>query len=118
MWISEQMTKTQSAIPMQTGISTMNNNGQVEAVSTGTQRDINIYSPYGYCFSLPIGVDMLLAKSDGSQAAIGTLMKNDGIKAGEIKIASASGAFIHLKDDGSVVINGLKINRNGVIENE
>lgn len=118
MWISKQITKTQDTPAVQTGTSTLNSNGQVEAVSTGAERNIGIYSPYGYSFSLPAGVKMLLAKSDGQQAAIGTLMSSDVLAAGEIMIKSSSGAYIHLKENGSVIINGLEISRNGVIVNE
>ena len=118
MWISKQITKAQETPTVQTGTSTLNSNGQVEAVSTGAQRNISIYSPYGYCFSLPTGAQMLLAKSDGQQVAIGTLMNSDGVAAGEIMIKSQSGAYVHLKNNGSVIINGLEISRDGVIVNE
>lgn len=118
MWISRQIAKSQEQPAVQTGISTLNRNGEIDAVSTGAERSINIYAPYGYTFSLPMGIDMLLTKSDGEQAAIGVLMKNNGVKAGEVKITAASGAYIHLKNDGSVVINGLEIDRDGVIADE
>lgn len=118
MWISRQIMKSQEQPALETGVSTLNRNGEVDAVSTGAERCINIYAPYGYSFSLPTGVDMLLTKSDGEQAAIGVLMKNSDVRPGEIKIKAASGAYIHLKNDGSVVINGLEINRDGEIWNE
>lgn len=118
MWISKQIIKSPNQPTVQTGISTLNRNGEVDAVSTGAERNIHIYVPYGYSFSLPTGMDMLLTKGDGEQAAIGVLMKNNGIKAGEVKITAASGAYIHLKNNGSVVINGLEIDRDGVIADE
>ncbi len=118
MWISRQIAKAKDTPAVQTGKSTLNSNGQVEAVSTGTERNISIYSPYGYFFSLPAGEEMLLAKSDGHQAAIGTLMNIDEIAAGEIMIKSSSGAYVYLKENGSVIINGLEINRDGVIADE
>lgn len=118
MWISRQLSKGQSASQLQMGVSTLNDNGQVEAVSTGTERDISIYSAYGYSFSLPAGAQMLLSSDGGQQAAIGVLMDGGNIEQGEIKITSASGAYIHLKNDGSVVINGRKINKDGVIADE
>jgi hypothetical protein len=61
---------------------------------------------------------MLLSKGDGQQAAIGTLMNGGTVKPGEIKITASSGAYIYLKSDGSVVINGMEIDRNGVIVSE
>ncbi len=118
MWLSRQITNTEESPAVQTGISTLNSNGEVEAVSTGAERNINIYSPYGYSFSLPKGTDMLLTRSDGRQTAIGVHMKSSGVKSGEVRITAESGAYIHLKRDGSVVINGLKIDRDGVIINE
>lgn len=118
MWISEQLTKGQSSPAIQSGVSTLNSNGQVEAVSTGAERNIKIYSPYGYSFSMPAGVEMLLSKSGGQQAAIGALMDSSNIEQGEIKITCASGAYIHLKKNGAVVINGLEIDKDGVIVNE
>lgn len=118
MWISRQIMKLQEQPTVQTGVSTLNRNGEVDAVSTGADRNINIYAPYGYSFSLPAGVDMLLTKSDGEQAAIGVLMKNSNVRPGEVRITAASGAYIHLKDNGSVVINGLEIDRDGEIVNE
>ncbi|MCM1114356.1 MAG: hypothetical protein NC397_02545 [Clostridium sp.] len=116
MWISEHIVKESSSPIIQTGKSTLNANGNVEAVSTGVQRNLQIYSPYGYSASLPANVDILLADSGDAQVGIGVLQNSTSLNTGEIKITASSGAYIHLKSDGSVVINGLRINKNGVIE--
>lgn len=116
MWISEQMVKPTSQSVIQTGKSTSNNNGVVEAVSTGIGRDIPVYSPYGYCFSLPVGSDLLLASNDAEQIGIGVLNSSAGLQKGEIKICSMAGGYIYLKNNGSVIINGLEITRDGVIK--
>lgn len=118
MWISERMAKSQQTQQMQTGTSTLNDKGKVEAVSTGAERNIKMFAPYGYCFSLPKGMEIMLANGDGQQSAVGVLMEVNDIESGEIKITSLSGAYIHLKNDGSVVINGLEINRNGVVADD
>lgn len=115
MWISRKLISKEDTPAIQSGMSTLNHNGQVEAVSTGAERDIRIYSPYGYSFSLPSGVEMLLSNSSGQQAAIGTLMQDTDTEPGEIKITAASGACIRLKNNGSVVINGMEIDKDGVI---
>lgn len=116
MWISGAISSRPDNPTVQTGKSTLNSNGKTEAVSSGVSRDIEVYSPYGYAFSLPSGEKMLLAECEGNQAGIGTLNDNGDIETGEIKITAASGAYIYLKNDGSVIINGLKINAKGVIE--
>lgn len=115
MWISRNIGRVQETAAAETGKVTLNSKGQVEAVSTGVDRNIQIYSPYGYSFSLPSGINMLFTKSGGEQAGIGVAMNNSGIRVGEIKIQAQSGAYIHLKRNGSVVINGLEIDRDGVL---
>ncbi len=118
MWISKQIVKENAEPAAQTGKSTLNNNGSVEAVSTGVNRDLKLISPYGYSFSLPPGTDLLLMKADGSQLGIGVPAHTSELKTGEIKITAKSGAFIHLREDGSISLNGLMINKNGVIDND
>ena len=111
MWISKQIVKESSEPYAQTGKSTLNNNG-------GVNRDLKLVSPYGYSFSLPAGTGLLLMKADGSQLGIGVPANDSSLKTGEIKITSKSGAFIHLRDDGSISLNGLIINNNGVIDSD
>lgn len=118
MWISSQIVKESSEPYAQTGKSTLNNNGNVEAVSTGVNRNLKIVSPYGYSFSLPAGNELVLMKADGSQLGIGVPASDSSLKTGEIKITAKSGAFIHLRDDGSISLNGLIINNNGEIKND
>ncbi len=116
MWISRQITNGQDRELVQSGRVTLNTAGQVEAVSTGAERNVNMYSPFGYSFSVPSGCEVLLTNSDGQKAALGVLMENDGLACGEIKISSPSGAYILLKNNGSVVINGKEIDKSGVIK--
>lgn len=49
---------------------------------------------------------------------LGTLNKCNDIESGEIKIVSKGGAYIILKNNGDIVLNGLVINSGGVIQNE
>lgn len=116
MWISQQISKGNEQSESQTGKSTLNSNGSVEITSTGVSRDVELYAPYGYSFSLPVGQSVLLTRCDGAQAGLGVAFSSEALALGEIKITSSSGAYIYLKQDGSVEINGLKINKNGVIE--
>ena len=48
-------------------------------------------------------------------AEAGTKAVQSNLKNGEIKICSLSGAYILLRSDGSVVINGAVIDKNGKI---
>ncbi|MGN1329014.1 MAG: hypothetical protein ACI4V4_04865 [Eubacterium sp.] len=116
MWISKQLSEKAESSAIENGRVTLNDKGEVEAVSTGVQRSVKVYSPYGYAFSLPSGSEILMARSAGEQISFATQMNAESINEGEIKITCASGGYIYLKNDGSVIINGLKINRKGVIE--
>lgn len=115
MWISQQMSKSHTEPSIQSGRVTLNGSGGLEAVSTGVDRSVDVFSPYGYVYSVPAGADMLLAGFDGRQGAIGVAMENGTLGVGEIKITSASGAYIYLKNDGSVEINGAVISKTGEI---
>lgn len=116
MWISKQLTEKADSPIIENGRVTLNDKGELEAVSTGAERSVRVYAPYGYSFSLPAGSELLMTRSSGEQVSFGTEMKSDSLSEGEIKITSASGGYIYLKNDGSIVINGLTINKKGVIE--
>ena len=115
MWISQQISKSDSEPSIQRGRVTLNSSGELEAVSTGVERSVDVFSPFGYAYCVPADTDMLLARFDGKQGAIGITMEDEALDVGEIKITSPSGAYIHLKNDGSVVINGLVISKTGEI---
>lgn len=117
MWISKQFSNSNlnENPAMQTATVTLNDNGDVEASSTGTERGVQFCAPFGYCYSLPTGEKLLLTHCDAEQTAIGVSMNSKDLKSGEIKISSPFGGFIHLKSNGSVIINGLEIDKDGVI---
>lgn len=115
MWISRQIGKGQANFSAETGKVTLSSKSTIETVSTGVDRDVHIYTPYGYSYLPPAGADMLLTKSSGEQAGIGVSMQKTDVKNGEIKIQAQSGAYIHFKENGSVVINGIEIDRDGVL---
>ena len=64
MWISKQIIKEQKVPAVECGKVTMSSNGAVEATSTGVERNVNFYSPYGYNFCIPKGC--LLYTSDAA----------------------------------------------------
>lgn len=116
MWISKQISRQQDNTINQTGSSKSNSNGSIDVTSSGACRNVETYTPYGYNYSLPISQDVFLTRCDGEQTCLGVRLCGDGLASGEIKITASSGAYIHLRQDGSVVINGLTINKDGVIE--
>lgn len=114
MWISRQV-KASLQQPIAEPVRvTANNNGNIEAVGSGVQRDIGIYAPYGYCYSLPTGERLLVSGSEGTRSGLGVAMSNE-VKKGEVKISNAYGAYIYLRNDGTVEISGKQISANGEV---
>lgn len=115
MWISKQVVKQSEKDAIECGKVTMNDNGKIEAVSTGLERSVKVYSPYGYCFCAPKGENLLLTQSGGEQVSFGFETDCTGLETGEIKLCAKSGAYIYLKADGSVEINGKTVSKEGQI---
>ena len=78
-------------------------------------RNAEVYAPYGYSFCAPAGEEVLIIGSPFGGAVAGTKAAQSNLKNGEIKICALSGAYILLRADGSVVINGAVISKNGKI---
>ncbi|WP_297131038.1 hypothetical protein [uncultured Eubacterium sp.] len=91
---------------------------QFEAGATVTKRNIDSYAPYGYQSVPPINEDIIMLESNDGAVVLGTLNKNCDIESGEVKVSSLGGAYIILKNDGNIVLNGLVIDSRGVIQNE
>ena len=115
MWMSKNMVRSKQSEneKAEKGCVTMSSN-QLETGSTVISR--GSYAPYGYQCSMPVGEDVMIIPSDNGQAVIGALSKpSKHLAVGEIKISSKGGATIILRNDGSIELNSLVIDRNGVI---
>lgn len=117
MWMSKNMVRSKQSEneKAEKGCVTMSSN-QLETGSTVISRGIESYAPYGYQCSMPVGEDVMIIPSDNGQAVIGALSNpSKHLAVGEIKISSKGGATIILRNDGSIELNSLVIDRNGVI---
>lgn len=118
MWISRMIASKLIDEKAEKGRVITNNDGQMEAGSTLFSKNISEYAPYGYQVSVPTGEEVIIVNSTDGQIALGTKnIPSNQLENGEIKISSKGGANIILKNDGSVVINSLVIDKNGVIKN-
>lgn len=89
--------------------------GGIGAVAFGETRDIPVFSPRGISYKPCEGDRMLMLPVDGAQTCVGCLSVCSDIESGEIKLASAGGAALKLKNNGEVEINGLIITKGGQI---
>lgn len=117
MWMSKKIVTTSEKEFAEKGKVTLSDN-QLEAGATVTRRNIESYAPYGYKSVPPIDEDVIMLESNDGAVVLGALNKNDGLESGEVKISSLGGAYIILKNNGDIVLNGLVIDSGGVIKNE
>lgn len=116
MWLSRMLSKQNNAEKAEKGSVTISKSDLLEADSSVNTRNLGSYAPYGYSSAAPVGEEVILVPSSDGQVAVGTRCKENELESGEIKITSLGGANIILKNDGSVVINSLVIDKNGVIQ--
>ena len=107
MWLNKNY-NSQAESFAKKGTVTLGGTANVDA-GEGT-RNAEVYAPYGYSFCAPAGEEGLIIGAIAGTKAVQSNLKN-----GEIKICSLSGAYILLRSDGSVVINGAVIGKNGKI---
>ena len=108
MWISEKLAVSgKKATPKtaNTATVTASQNGFFEASCA-----------YGIRSVAPTGFKVLFLNSQDEKCICGCKSDCSDIESGEVEIFSQGGAKIELKNDGSVIINGLVINSEGVIE--
>lgn len=118
MWISKMLSSNSTDEKAEKGRVIANADGKMEAGSTMFSKNISGYAPYGYQACVPSGEEVIILNSTDGQVALGTkAVSAEELENGEIKISSKGGANIILKNDGSVIINSLVIDKNGVIKN-
>lgn len=117
MWLSKMISKSNSSSVAESGNVTIASADSIEANATVNGRNLPTYSPYGYNSVTPVGEEVILIPSSSGQVAVGARSYSAELESGEICISSKGGAKIILKNDGSVVINSVVIDKNGVINN-
>lgn len=117
MWMSKRIMATSEKEVAEKGKVTLSDN-QLEAGATVTRRNIDSYAPYGYKSIPPVDEDVIMLESNDGAVVLGALSKDEDIESGEVKISSLGGAYIILKNNGDIVLNGLVIDSRGVIQNE
>lgn len=115
MWMSKMLAKNENVRTAEKGSVTLSSD-ILEASGTVKTRDIESYAPYGYQSAPPVGEEVMLLPSSDGQVSLGSKVSCSQLEAGEIRLCSKGGASIVLKNDGSVVINSLVIDKNGVIK--
>lgn len=113
MWISKRLAATQEEKAPESAKVTGVRGGQMDAVGAYEYIGVPSVAPYGF-FSLPEeGESVLVTGAQGFDVCLGIIRAGVPIGAGEILLQNAAGASIHLKNDGSIELNGLIITSRG-----
>ena len=75
-----------------------------------------VYTPFGFSSVAPTGENALVIPTQNGEMIAGYKMRTRVLEEGEVELFSKGGAYIILKNNGSVVINGLTISIRGEIE--
>ena len=88
---------------------------QFGAVSEAEYRGLPVFGPGGSSYIPKEGERLLILRCDGGDLCAGVAGDPTGLLPGELRLGRPDGGNIHIRQDGSVVINGLVITADGQI---
>lgn len=106
MWISKQMNRKLQQKSAERAKVTLADTDVTEMTGNFQRRDAVVYTPYGYSAKIPYGENVLIVPTGAVSACTGSEDRAEGLDYGEVKLTSKGGAVIHLRNDGSIVLNG------------
>ena len=77
-------------------------------------RNSPIFAPGGLCWKPKEGQQLLMNDCQGGSVCIGSLMEENSLQPGEIRM-ECGGGYIHLKQNGEIILNGVVISVDGRI---
>lgn len=92
--------------------------GGVCAIGDSESDNLPLFAPAGIDWLPPDGASVVLIPFEDCYLCVGSLCSADGLSKGELRLKSAGGAAIHLKQNGDVVINRLVIKPDGTTVKE
>ena len=106
MWLAKQMAARTGGAESVTAGHVTAAQGTLTVSADGEYRDVSVYAPSGIAARPKIGDQVLLIEMDGEKQMAGAKCDMEGLLPGELRLRSAGGAEIVLKNNGQVVING------------
>ena len=110
MWLSKKLaqaggrTKT-AGVAEVTGAAA----GRVTLQGESEYREVVLLTPYGISCLPPEGTEGVLLPVEQGRVCVGFPARGADLQPGELLLRSAGGAFLHLKNNGEVEINGTVI---------
>lgn len=110
MWLTSFLNKEKVMNTATKGSVTSTNRGSVQVDASTQHADVSVVAPYGIAYVPPVGEGAVIVPFDGGEACVGVITDAPvKLSRGELMLYSQGGASIVLKNDGSVLINGKKV---------
>ena len=110
MWLSKQTKKSAPVSESDLGMTTISGE-RAGVLSKGEVRDLPVFGPGGYVWRPANGDTVLVIKGGpgGEEACVAGMAQKNGTEnllPGEVRLVSAGGASICLRNDGTLELNG------------
>ncbi len=102
MWMAKQIARTEKKSPA----ADLSQVAAKETIRPGTVSELLFCSPPGISYKASAYARGILLDTSVGTVCPGTLMENQNIEEGELYLFSQGGAYIYLKNNGEVEING------------
>lgn len=81
-------------------------NTAVSVNASSEHREIPVAAPFGIAYVPPVGEESVVLPVADGEICLGVIAQNKQLSPGELMLYSSGGAYIYLKNDGTVEING------------
>ncbi len=110
MWLTSFLNKGKNVTTATKGSVTASAQSSVQVDASTQHDDVAVVAPYGIAYVPPVGEGAVIVPFDGGEACVGVIADSPlKLSRGELMLYSQGGASILLKNDGSVLINGKKV---------
>jgi len=109
MWISDYISRNKQQPRADHGVVSKPGSGSVSVRTFAEMRDLPMVAPYGVAYCPPQNKRAVVMPLTDGQACVGVLAEHKELAPGELLLFSSGGAYIHLRGDGKVIINGKEI---------
>ncbi|MBQ9742435.1 MAG: hypothetical protein IJV88_02015 [Ruminococcus sp.] len=108
MWLASFLSQSKGQSRTSTGSVVASAGGIVDVDTALRHRNLPVVAPYGVVYVPPVGEDAVVMSTLSGEACVGVVApRAKDLLPGELMLCSAGGASIVLKNDGTVLINGV-----------
>ena len=116
MWITQKITQPLRETAAENGRAVAFQNLELSTTGSMRQQNVPLYAPAGLSAIPCQGAQVMLLPCAGEPVCTGVRMTNlQNLNPGEIRLFSAGGASLTLKNSGEIELNGLVITKDGAV---